>query len=284
MKLFANKFFLICLCVALVLAIVPSVLSVMGYHSLSRDIVGTVTFPVRWCVSAIADGFEGIGVYFTSINALREENEALREQLRSLEGKVEDALLLEDENERLRSYLGMKEKYPSFVLEEGEIISHSSGNYMTTFTLDKGSIHGIEINMPVITADGIVGHVTEVGLNWCMVSTLIEKDTSVGFMIQREDSVIRGVVSGDYSMRYDGVCKIEYVEKQEAEIKVGDRVLSSGIASVYPGGLEIGTVTEVSINEFTRTPEATVTPSVDFSSLDRVMIVKGYAASEEGKG
>lgn len=277
-NLFKNKFFIICLCIALVLSIVPSVFSVMGYGSLSRNIIGTLTFPVRWCVSATVSGFEGIGAYFTSIDTLKEENEQLRQEIEQMKDQVDQAILTEDENNRLRDYLGMKKKYPSFKMEEGRVINHSSGNYMTTFTLNKGSIHGIEVNMPVITMDGIVGQVTEVGMNWCMVSTIIEMNTSAGAYIPRSGD--RGIVSGDYSMRYEGVCKIEYFNA-DADIKVGDRVLSNGMSSVYPADLEIGTVTAVGINEYNRTPEATVTPSVDFSSLEWVMIIKGYSVETE---
>ena len=278
MKLFKNKFFIVCLCIALVLAIVPSVLSLMGYQSLAKNIVGTVTFPVRWCITAVADGFEGFSVYFQGIDSLREENESLRSELEALEGRIEDAELLEGENERLREYLGMMKKNPSFKMEEGRVVSFSSGNYITTFTLNKGTMHGIEVNMPVITKDGIVGQVTEVGLNWCMVSTLIETATSVGAYIPR--SGVRGIVSGDYSMRYDGVCKIEYIDS-DADIKVGDRVVSDGMSSVYPADLEIGYVTSVEINEYTRAPVATVKPSVDLSSLEWVLIVKGYDSEIE---
>lgn len=277
MKLFRNKFFLICLCVALILVIVPSAFSVMGYHSLAKDIVGTVTFPVRWCITAIADGFSGFGTYFRGVDALSEENESLRAELDAMKDRLDEAELLEGENERLRAYLGMKKKYPSFTMEEGRVVSHSAGNYITTFTLDCGSMHGIEVNMPVVTADGIVGQVSEVGLNWCMVSTLIETATSVGAYLPR--SGVRGIVSGDYSMRYDGVCKIEYMDS-EADIQIGDRVVSDGMSSVYPADLEIGHVISVEINEYTRTPVATVQPSVDLSSLEWVMVITGYEKGE----
>ena len=276
--LFKNKFFIICLCIALVLSIVPSVLSVMGYQSLSKNILGTVTFPVRWCISSVSDGFEKLGGYFKGMDSLRQENEELRQEIEEMKDRLEQAVLTEDENDRLREYLGMKKKYPSFEMEEGRIISRSSGNYMTTFTLDKGSIHGIEVNMPAITNEGIVGQVTEVGLNWCMVSTIIEMNTSAGAYIPRSGD--RGIVSGDYSLRYNGVCKIEYFNA-DADIQVGDRVLSNGISSVYPPDLEIGTVTEVGINEYNRTPEATVTPAVDFNSLEWVIIIKGYVGDVE---
>jgi rod shape-determining protein MreC len=273
MKLFQNKFFLICLCVALVLSIVPSVFSLMGFGGLAKNIIGTVTFPVRWCVSAIADGFEGLGRYFQGVDILQKQNEALKNENESLSDRLDEAILLEEENERLRDYLGMKNKYPSFTMEEGRVISYSSGNYMTNFTLDKGSLHGIEVNMPVITAQGIVGRVSEVGLNWCMVSTIIESNVSVGAYVQRSGD--GGLISGDYSMMHEGVCRLGYLDAN-ADIEVGDKILSKGTGSMYPADLEIGTVIDISFDEYNRNRVATVQPSVDFSSLKWVMILTGY--------
>lgn len=272
-NLFQNKFFIICLCVAVVLAVVPSTFALMGYGGLAKNILGTVTFPVRWCFSAIADGFEGWSTYFESIDALKAKNDALESENRDMADRLENAELLENENERLRAYLGMKSKYPSFTFEEGMVISYSSGNYITTLTLNKGSIDGIEKNMPVVTPDGIVGYVSEVGLNWCMVSTLIETATSVGAYIPRSGEV--GIVSGDYSMRYDGLCKVSYVNV-DADIEVGDTVLSSGTGSVYPAGLEIGTVTAIDVDEYSRTIVATVKPSVEMKNMKWVMIITDY--------
>ena len=273
MRIFQNKFFLICLCIALVLTIVPSVFSIMGYRSLAKNIVGTVTMPVRWVATTIGNAVQGWGKYFGNMKALNKENEALIEENKALKEQLQNAELLERENERLRDYLDMKNKYPSFAMEEGMIISHSSGNYITNFTLNRGTLHGIETNMPVITKDGIVGYVVEVGLNWCMVSTLIETATSVGAYIPRSEVV--GIVSGDYSMRQEGTCKIGYIDA-EADVQVGDTVYSSGTGSVYPADLKIGTVTSIEVDEYNRTLVATVTPAVDFSSLKWVMVITGY--------
>ncbi|MBQ3013661.1 MAG: rod shape-determining protein MreC [Clostridia bacterium] len=278
MRIFQNKFFLICLCLALVLTIVPSVFSIMGYRSLAKNIVGTVTMPVRWIATTIGNAFEGWGKYFGNMKALNKENEALIEENEALKEQMQNAELLERENERLRDYLDMKNKYPSFAMEEGMVISHSSGNYITNFTLNRGTLHGIQPNMPVVTKDGIVGYVVEVGLNWCMVSTLIETATSVGAYIPRSEVV--GIVSGDYSMRQEGTCKIGYIDA-EADVQVGDTVYSSGTGSVYPADLKIGTVTSIEVDEYNRTLVATVTPAVDFSSLKWVMIITGYQNSGE---
>ena len=273
MRIFQNKFFIICLCIALVLTIVPSVFAIMGYRSLAKNIIGTVTMPVRWVATVISDSFEGWGKYFGSIKALNEKNQALIEENNSLKDQLAQAELLEKENERLRDYLDMKNKYPSFAMEEGMVISHSSGNYITNFTLNRGTLHGIKPNMPVITKDGIVGYVVEVGLNWCMVSTLIETATSVGAYIPRSEVV--GIVSGDYSMRQEGTCKIGYIDTT-SDVQVGDVVYSSGTGSVYPADLKIGTVTAIEVDEYNRTIVATVTPAVDFSSLKWVMVITGY--------
>ena len=273
MRIFQNKFFLVCLCIALVLTIVPSVFAIMGYRSLAKNIVGTITMPVRWVATTVGNAFEGFGKYFGTMRALNEENKALIDENEQLKEQLKDAELLEKENERLRDYLDMKNQYPSFALEEGMVISHSSGNYITNFTLNRGTLHGIKTNMPVITKEGIVGYVVEVGLNWCMVSTLIETATSVGAYIPRSEVV--GIVSGDYSMRQQGTCKIGYIDAS-ADVQVGDTVYSSGTGSVYPADLKIGTVTAIEVDEYNRTLVATVTPAVDFSELKWVMVITGY--------
>ena len=273
MRIFQNKFFLVCLCIALVLTIVPSVFAIMGYRSLAKNIVGTITMPVRWVATTVGNAFEGFGKYFGTMKALNEENKALIDENEKLKEQLKDAELLEKENERLRDYLDMKNQYPSFALEEGMVISHSSGNYITNFTLNRGTLHGIKTNMPVITKEGIVGYVVEVGLNWCMVSTLIETATSVGAYIPRSEVV--GIVSGDYSMRQQGTCKIGYIDAS-ADVQVGDTVYSSGTGSVYPADLKIGTVTAIEVDEYNRTLVATVTPAVDFSELKWVMVITGY--------
>ena len=258
---------------AVVLCAVPSTFAMMGYRELSRNIVGTLTFPFRWCVTSIANAFEGFDRYFQSIDHLSEENENLRQENDSLQDQIERAELLEKENERLRAYLDMKQQYPSFQFEEGMVISYSAGNYITNFTLNRGTLHGIENNMPVVVPEGIVGYVTDVGLNWCMVTTIIETASSVGAYLPRTGAT--GIVSGDYALRHDGVCIMSYIEA-DADIAVGDKVYSTGMGSVYPADLFIGEVISVSVDEYNRTPVATIQPTVDFSDLKYMMIITGY--------
>ncbi len=273
MKLFQNKFFIICLCVALVLSVVPSTFALMGYVGLAENILGTVTLPVRWVFTTAADGVEGIFTYFTSIDALNEKIDALEEENKALSDRLAEAELTELENDRLRDYLGLKNQYPSFTMEEAMVVSYTGGNYMTTLNLNRGSLHGIESGMAVITADGIVGQVIEVGLNWCKVSTIIETKGGVGAYVPRSEET--GIVIGDPSMRNEGLCKIAYT-KADPDIEIGDTVLSVGANSVYPADLKIGTVTAVTVNEYSQTTTVTVKPAADLENLKRVMIVTGF--------
>lgn len=276
MKLFQNKFFIVCLCIAVAVAGLSSVFSLMGYHALARDIVGTVATPVRLVATVFTNAVDGFSKYFTSVNTLSAQKEALEQENAALREQLDRAQLLEQENERLRAYLSMKAEYPSFSFEEGTVIGREASNYITVLTLNRGSIHGIEQDMAVIKENGIVGCVTEVGLTWCKVSTVLETARSVGVYLPRNNAT--GILSGDYSMRSDGLCLLTFVDldAKDADVQPGDAVYSNGMGSVYPPDLKVGTVVSVEIDNASRTLIASVRPEVDFSELEHMMIITGY--------
>lgn len=276
MKLFKNKFFIVCLSVAVAVAVLMSVFSLMGYRALVRNVLGTVATPFRAIGNLFCGAVEGFGKHFQSIDALEKKNAELEEENRALREKIEQAERLEAENERLRDYLGMKAAYPTFTLEEGTVIGHEGENYLTVLTLNRGSIHGIQVNMAVITKDGIVGCVSEVGLTWCKVSTILEDARSVGVLAPRSGA--SGILSGEYTYRENGTCRLTFLDDdaRSADVRVGDRIETSGLGSVYPAGLTVGQVTDMRADAATRSLIATVKPSVDLSALSYVMIITGY--------
>ena len=275
-KLFRNKFFLVCLCIALVLCTVSTTFSLLGFREPVREVLGIVATPFRWCATVVSDASEGFIRYFRLQGALLDENQALRAENEKLKNENLHAQLVQEENARLRSYLGMKEAYPSYLLEEGMIIGSSASDYKTVFTLNRGTIHGVTKDMPVIVEAGVVGCVTEVGLTWCKVSTILEKSADSKGIGVVTSSGVTGVVQGDYELSREGLCKMTYINTSEGEIKAGDVLLSSGIGNVYPEGLVIGTVIEVKTDSFSRETVAIVQPSVDFSDLKYLMIITGF--------
>ena len=276
MKIFQNKFFIVCLCVAVVISGASSTLALMGHGGVVRNAVGTIATPFRLVATVFTNAAEGFGKYFHSIQSLQEQNLALIEENKDLKERLERAELVENENQRLRDYLSMKGEYPSFSFEEGMVIGREASNYVTVLTLNRGTIHGIEKNMAVITEDGIVGCVSEVGLTWCKVSTILETARSVGVYLPRNNA--GGILSGDFSMRAEGMCKLTFVDADVKNIDVqpGDAVYSSGIGSVYPADVKVGEVVSVQIDSASRTLVASVSPTVDFSEPDYMMIITGY--------
>jgi len=277
-QFFASRFFIILLITTIVLVTVPSVLSVMGLSGYVRNALNVALTAIQHPVNAMTDAIEGFSLYFTEFDRLRDENIKLREKLSSIEDKLYNAALLEDDNEWLRTYLGLRREHTDYELEAADIDGRGAVNYITVFTLNRGSLHGIEANMPVITPHGIVGHIAEVGLTWSKVSTLIDTSSSIGVYIERSGEV--GLVEGDYLLKEQGLCKLTYLAS-DADIAVGDRVLSRGIGSLYPRGLLVGEIVEITPDAYSRNMVAKVRIAADTSSLSRVMIVKSFTVYTE---
>ncbi len=280
LKLFKSRFFVISLAVALLLSIVPGVLCAMGQGSYIRSAIVTVASPFRWAFTKVGEGISGFSLYFKTLEELRDENAALQAELEGYKSLVYNAELIGEENDFLSKYLGIKEEHVDFLFENATVVGREATNYRTVVTLSKGSLHGIEVNMPVITEEGLIGHITEVGSTWSKAEILTESSSAVGAYIERSGTL--GVVEGTYELRAEGLCRMVYIEA-DSDIRVGDKVLSSGIGEVYPRGLLIGKVTEVSMDERTRTLVATVEPAADLESISKVMIITEYEITS-GRG
>lgn len=275
---FKSRAFVVLLTLFVILAGVPTILTGMGQGSYVRDAVMVVVSPLMRGASAIGNSLCGFAEYFTEFDRFKEENQVLSERVKELEDEVYNAELLEKENEWMRSYLGAKRANTEYSFCDANLIGSETGDFISTFTLDRGSTSGIEVGMPVITAEGVVGRVTEVGLTFCRVSTIINYDSSIGAYIERSGEV--GLISGDFDRRRDGLCILEYL-KFGADVEVGDKIYSSGLGSVYPRGLYIGEVTEVTGDAYNHTKVAVVKPAADLENLTKVMIITSYSVETE---
>ncbi len=276
MKFFKSKFFIICAAIALSIALVTSMMSVLGYSGILRSALKTVATPFEWCGTTVANAVNGFVGVFTEHDKLKAENEQLRAQLEELENEKYENTILREQNNWLKSYLDMKSYIPGVSITDATVIAREAGNYATVLTINKGTVHGIRKNMPVLTADGVFGSVSECGLDWAKVVSIVETASSVS--VYSERTGVTGVVSGDTALRTDGFCVMTYIASN-ADIKVGDKIFTSGNGSVYPEGLLIGEVSEISADETTRTLSAVIKPAVDFASvgdITRLMVVIGY--------
>jgi rod shape-determining protein MreC len=202
--------------------------------------------------------------YFFLIG-LHDENIALKKRVSAL--SIDSQLLQEqaDENKRLRDLLVFRKKFEHTMLP-AEIIGRDPSGWFKTILIDKGSKDGIAKDTGVITPDGVVGRVIEVGLNSAKVLLLSDVNCYVDAVVKRTRT--HGMVVG----RGENMCTLAYMLKTE-DVALGDVIISSGINTIYPRGIIIGTVTKINRDRSGFFQSIEVQPAVDFSKLHEVLIV-----------
>lgn len=274
MKYLKNKIFILCLTLALSIALATSVFYYMGIFNLPVSVTQAVLAPFQKLFCNVSDALDGYAIYFSNVKQLYEQNEALKDRVNQLENQLHEAELAQGENAALRDYLGIRDRYESFNAVGAQVLGNSDGTYLQYITLDKGSSSGIRENMAVITMDGVVGYVCDVSLNSCRVSTILQYDTGVGVYVQRTGDV--GLTDCPYVMGEQGLCRVIYLPN-DATVQIGDRVVTGDLSDIYPSGLTVGHVIELMPDVYTRTLTATIKPAVDFETLEQVYVITGYA-------
>ena len=275
---FRSRFFTVLVVVALVLTIVPSVLYAMGVGDYAHNLVNQMLVPLQKGFTFITDSLDGYVSYFTEFDRIVDENNQLRKRINELEDQIYSAKEIEGMNEWLFDYLELKREHTDFSFEAANITSDGGTNYLRVFTLDRGKNHGVEVDMPVVTPEGIVGYVVEAGNDWSKAVTILDASSNMGAYVERTGELC--VVEGDYKLAEEGICRLNYLS-EESDIQVGDRILSSGYGSVYPRGLIIGHVSKIEKNEFSRTTVAYITPAADRTDLSKLMVITDYETYSE---
>lgn len=277
-QFFKSKFFYVITVIALLCCIVPTVFYRMGVTFALRDAVTGVLTPMQKLFNYTAEAMDGFAAYFYRFDELVEENAVLREEVEELRSQIYDSTEREEMYAWMAGFLEMKRVRQDFKMMASSVTGRESGNYSRVLTLDAGSGAGVEVNMPVVTSEGVVGRITEVGAGWSRVTTVVESGTIIGAYVERTNEV--GVCEGEFGLSGDGLLRMNYL-KADTEAKVGDRVLSSGYGSVYPRGLVIGFIESMEVNPYTRGMSVTVRCAADFSELSRVMILTDFDTKVE---
>ena len=264
------------LAIALLLSLVITLSSVLlgGNANPLANVVQAVTAPVRSGISAVLDWADGVSAYVFRYGEMQQELEDLRLQVSQLEEQIRQGEEDSRENEQLRELLKLQQQRQDFVFENARVTARSNSNWESTLTLSKGSASGVAAGNCVITETGmLVGVVSEVGTNWCTVSTIINTDIEMGGLVTRTYSA--GVLEGDFALMSQGKLKLNYLP-EGAQLVSGDEVLTSGKGDVYPSGLVVGRVEGVFTDPSGMTRYAVVTPDVDLSSLIEVFVIKDF--------
>ncbi|MDN0064021.1 rod shape-determining protein MreC [Collinsella ihumii] len=205
-------------------------------HAVRSGVV-TATSPVRYVGSVVASPFNALGNIFSNLTASQETLSDLKQQNAELTGQVAQLAEAKETAERLEGLLGLQSTY-NLQSTAARIIGGSSDAWSQTVTIDKGSLDGFEIGMPVCNAYGVIGQITEVALSSSTVLLINDETSGVSAMVQ--SSRAQGMLRG----QADGSLRLEYVST-DYDVQVGDIVITSGLGGVFPKGLPLGTVSSV---------------------------------------
>jgi len=212
-----------------------------GAAPMFSQMVSIVTTPVQRVTSSVSAGVSGFFDQFLSAGQVYEENQRLREELNAMRRQLVDYQQARHENTQLRAILGVMEDRQDLTFITADVIARDPADRFYSFTIDRGSRHGISWLDPVITADGLVGYVIEVGVNQARVATILDVSASVGAYSSTTREI--GIVSGAVELAPLGHSELQFLPR-ESQIGVGDLILTSG-GSLFPRDLIIGTVVEI---------------------------------------
>ena len=242
-----------------------------------ENIIGTVFTPVKSAAAYIGNSIEKFFRTFADYDRLKSENETLKAENDNLTVRLEKSYHLETENERLRKLLELTDKLPEYNKTEATVVSVSDDKVSSVFTVNKGSLSGIKVKDVVVSSEGLVGYVRDVGFNWATVVTILDPQVAVGAFLPRTELV--AMTEGHRELKSDGRCRLTYLENTSL-INRGDTVVTSGLGGLYPEGITIGKISEITVRDNGLSQYGIITPAVDFSSLRYVCILS--AKTEEG--
>ena len=259
---------------AVLLTIVLSVAAGALGFQMPDVVVKTLLQPLRSGAQAMTSQAEGIYSYLFRYEALEERVKQLEAENAQLREEVRAAAALTREVERLTAALDLKNQREDFVLLDTYIISWDSGDWSERCTINKGSTAGVKVDQCVVTANGeVVGLVTEVGLNYAVVKTVL--DSSLEISANIATSGYNGMVQGAYATGEEGYLRMNYLPS-DAVICNHDQVVTAG-STMYPRDLVLGNVVDAGFDETGVAKFAILEPAADFGSLEQVFVLTSYA-------
>ncbi len=240
--------------------------------SLAEKGISSIIIPMQKGVNALSDWIKEQIHFVTHIRQLDTMNEALEEEVAKL--RYENKMLQQDkiELDRLRGLYQLDKKYPEYPKIGAQVMGEDPGNWnwYRIFLIDKGTKDGLMDNMIVMAGNGLVGYIIEVGPNYSKVKSIIDDTSNVSAKILRTSDLCN--VNGGNLYTEKGLLKVDYIDN-DANIVVGDEVVTSHLGDIYPPGIMIGTIKEIKEDNSKLVKYAILEPVVDFKHLEQVLVI-----------
>ncbi len=236
-----------------------------GMSYFRRSVI-TIAAPFQSGSSAVIGGVTGVWDDYLFLLGTRAENTKLRGEVNQLRGEVQQ---LREELYRA----GRLEEFSAYRFETGftgvaaQVIGESPDPWTRTIVVNRGTQEGLKRSLPVVTPDGLVGSVVETSDHSSIVRLIVDRSSRVPVLVSR--SRARAILEGESS----GTCQLKYLDRTE-DVQQGDIVITSGLAGIYPRGIEVGTITQVLTRSHGLYQYAKVLPKAPINRLEDVLIIR----------
>lgn len=238
-----------------------------------RKSVIAVAAPFQSGFSSVIGGIKGVWGNYIFLFGTRSENAQLKEEVNNLSSEVQ----------KLREELyraGRLEEFSAYRFETGlsgmaaQVIGESPDPWTRTIIINRGTREGLSRHLPVVTPDGLVGSVVETSDHSSIVRLIVDRSSRVPVLVSR--SRARAILEGESS----GTCQLKYLDRTE-DVQEGDIVITSGLAGIYPRGIEVGTISQILARNHGLYQYAKVLPKAPINRIEDVLVIRTQRGTAE---
>ncbi len=239
-----------------------------------QEILSVAVAPFQRAAAAVSNGVSSLWEKYTNIDAILEENEKLTTENAELRGQMVDYDKLKAENEAYKALTNIQEQHPEMSYVSSFVIGRDPLDSFYGFTLDKGSLDGVEANDAITSDEGyLLGVVTEVDLTSCKVMTILHPSFNAAGVVSRTRD--NGIITGSADYAAEGLCILSNLSRGTLT-KANDQVITTGLGGVFPPDVLVGVVQELVPEASGKSTIAVLKPGADPRTVKHVFIITNY--------
>ena len=239
-----------------------------------QEILSVAVAPFQRAAAAVSNGVSSLWEKYTNIDAILEENEKLTAENAELRGQMVDYDKLKAENEAYKALTNIQEQHPEMSYVSSFVIGRDPLDSFYGFTLDQGSLDGVEANDAITSDEGyLLGVVTEVDLTSCKVMTILHPSFNAAGVVSRTRD--NGIITGSADYAADGLCVLSNLSRSTLT-KANDQVITTGLGGVFPPDVLVGVVQELVPEASGKSTIAVLKPGADPRTVKHVFIITNY--------
>ena len=239
-----------------------------------QELLSVAAAPFQKAAAWVAGGVSSVWDKYTSIDDTIAENEALREENAELRRQLVEYDQLKAENEAFRNLAGIQEDHPEMSFVSAFVIGRDGMDAFGGFTLDQGTVHGVERGDTVIDDEGqLLGTVIEADLTSCRVLTILHPSFNAAGVVSRTWD--NGILTGDAAYAPEGQCVFTDLSR-ESMASVGDEIITTGLGGVYPPDILVGRIVSIEPEASGTSVVAVIQPDADVFGVKQAFIITDY--------